>query len=482
MSAGTATSTTHRFLVHAAHRAALEGRYEEARRSAIEAAAGTCSAQDLLSAASVLARCNEHALALSAYERCAALEPSCAEAHRGAALVHRFLGNVDAAERACDRTLELNAYDPEIMHLRSSLRTQRRDANHIGQLEQCLDRAANDWRGTVQLCYALGKEFEDTGEYKRAFAYYKRGADLRRQNLHYDLDDDLRIFPALEAAFDEASFGERRARNRGCDSGRPIFIVGLPRSGSTLVERIASAHPQVRSIGESDDFARQLLALIAGGHEKKLPHRLDLPRAALAVSFSELGRAYVEATSRGLPLSVRIIDKLPANSLYLGLIHLALPRAKIIHVRRDPMDACFAMYKFLFRAGYPFSYDLNELADYYASHARLMRHWRQLLPSVSLHEIDYEELVKHPEGAAHGLMSFLDLEWDPKCLDFHKQKSPSMTGSATQVRQPIYQSSVAAWRHYERELEPLALRLVRNGIARNVAIPGDRVPCYNTGA
>ena len=340
------------------------------------------------------------------------------------------------------------------MYLRSSLRTQRRDANHIQELEQHLRRDVDDWRGTVQLCYALGKEFEDIGEYKRAFTQYARGAGLRRRNLRYDVGDDLRIFPALEAAFDTKSLSERRAVDGGCDSRQPVFIVGLPRSGSTLVERIASAHPQVRSVGESDEIARKLLTLITRSHGNQLPHRLALPRASLAVNSSELGRAYVDATGRGLPPSVRVIDKMPSNSLYLGVIHLALPHAKIVHVRRHPMDACFAMYKFLFRDGYPFSYDLNELADYYASHARLMQHWRRMLPPGSIHEVSYEELVSDPEVTARRLILHLELEWDPECLDFHRQQGASMTGSATQVRQPIYQSSVAAWRRRSRPTTP----------------------------
>ena len=312
------------------------------------------------------------------------------------------------------------------------------------------------------MVYALAKELEDLGDYDEAFKFLEKGASLRRKNQRYDLQDDIKIFTAIKDAFTRESV--EAANGNGHVSDAPIFVLGLPRTGSTLVERIISSHSMVTSAGELNDFAIELLKLIAADNEGKQPSRLDLPRASLTVDMNRLGQNYVRAVKPLTGDASRFIDKLPLNSLYIGLIYLALPNAKVVHVNRHPVDACFAMYKYLFKNAYPFSYDLDELGEYYIQHHRLMAHWRVILPDGWLYDIQYEDIVTDQKKATENLLDYLDLEWEDSCLEFYLNEQASMTGSASQVREPLYKSSVGKWSYYERQLLPLVDKLKNAGI------------------
>ena len=216
--------------------------------------------------------------------------------------------------------------------------------------------------------------------------------------------------------------------------------------------------------GELNDFAIELVSLVQQNNGGKNLPRLDLPKATLQVDMEQFGANYVKAAQGKAGDTQRFVDKLPLNSLYVGLIHLALPNAKIVHVHRKPMDACYAMLKFLFKNGYPFTYDLKELGEYFSAHYHLMQHWRDSLPSGSMFDLCYEDLVSNQEGVSRALLEYLDLDWEEECLDFHRNEYASTTGSATQVRQPIYRSSVEKWRRYEKQLQPLSETLEKCGI------------------
>jgi hypothetical protein len=243
----------------------------------------------------------------------------------------------------------------------------------------------------------------------------------------------------------------------GHAEGRPVFIIGLPRSGTTLVDRILSSHSAVQSRGESSDLGATVMRLASPARTKR-----ELVEISARLDPTEIGR---EFCSR-LPKATRthIIDKTPVNYLYAALIAKGLPAARLIHVRRHPMDACYAMYKTLFRMAYPFSYSLDDLAQYYIAYDGLMAHWRALLGS-RLIEVEYEDLVAHQEVATRRLLEQCGWAWEAGCLEFHRNETPSLTASAAQVRQPIYSSSVGLWRRYLKELEPLATRLRGAGIA-----------------
>jgi hypothetical protein len=240
--------------------------------------------------------------------------------------------------------------------------------------------------------------------------------------------------------------------------------VGLPRTGTTLAERILGSHPAVFAAGELNNFALQMMQqLRVQFGQAKLP-RHDLVEKSAELDFARLGQAYISSTRPRTGHTPHFVDKMPLNFLYTGLIHLALPRAKIIHLTRHPMDTCYAIYKRLFQDAYPWSYDLEEIASYYLAYRRLMAHWKAVLPGV-IHELAYEDLVRDVEGEARRLTDFLDLPWDPQCVRFYEGSAISTTASASQLRQPVYSSSVGLWQKYAQALEPVAIKLSESGLA-----------------
>jgi len=258
-----------------------------------------------------------------------------------------------------------------------------------------------------------------------------------------------------------------RFRHSGNESKEPIFILGMPRTGSTLVERIISSHSEVQSAGELSSFSIEMMKMIDEMSGGKPVDRLELAKRSTELSLGELGERYLEAVEPIREDTRYFVDKLPLNSLNIGLIFGALPNAKVIHVVRDPMDACYAMYKYLFKNGYPFSYDLAELAAYYTEYFRLMQHWREVLPDGWIYDVRYEDVIEDSLGESRRLLEHLDLSWEDDCESFHVSEHAATTGSASQVRKPVYGSSVGKWRNYERQLEPLRLALEKSGIFSN---------------
>ena len=322
-------------------------------------------------------------------------------------------------------------------------------------LKSTLDRA-----GQVQLHFALAKELEDLGEFEQSFASLKQGAHIKRRHMRYGVETDLQIMEKIRDVYTHDLFDGRIA---GCPSPNAIFILGMPRTGTTLVERILGSHSRVLSAGELNDFSLQLIRLVKSAFKPVSASRTEFVELTARLDFRALGEAYIHATQPVRGASPFFIDKLPFNFLYAGLIHLALPRAKIVNLQRHPMDTCYAVYKQLFKDAYPFSYDLDELAQYYIAYHQLMRHWNAIMPGV-IHTIHYEDVVADIETQSRRLLAYCDLPWENQCLRFYENSSASTTASATQVRQPIYNSSVAKWRHYETQLAPLRARLENAGI------------------
>ena len=396
----------------------------------------------------------QHRQACATYARAAELEPSNPHYLYNLATARIALGEMDEAERLLDRVIARAPEDYDAYYNRATLRRQTRTANHIAELEKRLAAPLRHPAGAVPLGYALAKEYEDLGESEKSFAALKRGADMRRRMLSYRVEDDIATMDALAQAFDPSVFARAQA---GYDDERPIFILGLPRSGTTLVDRILSSHSAVTSLGERSDFALSLVRQAGSGA------KADLIRRSTTLDFAALGRAYCDAIGAGQGEATRLIDKTPVNFLYLGLIALALPQARIVHLRRDPMDVCYAMYKTLFRMAYPFSYDLTDLGRYYLAYEKLMAHWRAVLPGRFL-DVDYEALVADQEAVSRRLVAHCGLDWQEACLSFERNASPSLTASAAQARQPIYRSSVGLWKRYARDLAPLADVLRAGGI------------------
>ena len=457
------------------------GRLADARQAAAAAQPRAASDPVLLDAIGTLYRhANDQQRALAAYSQAVALAPDNAHFLFNRATVRRFLGLLPEAEADYDRVIALNPADYAAYRNRSELRTQSTGSNHVAELERVAAHSPADWQGQVQLRYALAKEYEDLGEYARSFQHLQDGARVRRAHLRYDVATDVATVDWIIEAF-PASAAERvdgspvaaaatapAASSRAAAGDAPIFIVGLPRSGSTLVDRILGSHSRIHCAGELKHFALAIVDAVRQQSGGAALSRRDLVARSATLDFAALGRNYLdrargEVTAGNVAAWTRFTDKMPLNYLYCGLIARALPNARIVHVTRHPMAACYAIYKTLFQDGYPFSYDLAELAQYYAGYRRLMAHWSAMLPQT-IHQLSYEELVADQIGQTRRLLQFCGLEWQGACAQFHLNPAPTTTASAAQVRRPLYDSSLQQWRHYQRQLAPLASQLRAAGI------------------
>jgi Flp pilus assembly protein TadD len=437
------------------------GRAEQAREAAISAQQRAQADPVLLdSIGTVLSQTNEQARALAAYEQAIALAPDVPHFTFNRATVRRFLGDLEGAEQDYDRVISLRRGDYEAYLNRSELRIQTRERNHIQQLQALLAEGIPNWRGEVALHHAIAKEYEDLGEFERSFEYLQRGARLRRTHLSYDVGNDTSTVEWIIQSYPGSS---EVIFPSDASPATPIFIVGLPRSGSTLIERILGSHSKVRMGGELPQFALSVVA--AASRESQLAQltRQQLIARSALVDFGALGRDYVARVNALGMRSDCFTDKMPLNYLYCGLIRRALPNARIVHVRRRPMASCYAIYKTLFQDGYPFSYDLQELGCYYVAYRRLMRHWCETLPG-RIYEVQYEDLVADPIQQTRRLLNFCGLDWEDACADFHENAAPTTTASAAQVRRRLYNTSVSQWRNYATQLAPLREQLQAAGI------------------
>lgn len=408
----------------------------------------------------MLASVQLHDQALQHYEKASALDPGNASLLYNVATAQRFLGDMAAAEATLDEALAIDPYDFEAQAMRSSLRKQTARSNHVETLRGLLDDNRLAERGRPNICYALAKEYDDLDDVKRSFAYLDRGARLRRESMDYRVATDLDIMDAIRATFDADFFSDQ---HYGDDSQEPIFIVGMPRTGTTLVERILGSHTEIHAAGELDNFGREIMRQVGEAGDPRSLLRAQVVARSADVNFARLGRDYIASTRPETGHTRHFIDKLPFNYLYAGLIHLALPNAKIINLVRHPMATCYAVFKQFFRDAYPFSYDLDDLAQYYIAYRKLMAHWHDVLPGV-IHTVAYEDVVDDVEREARRLVEYCGLEWEPHIVEFYRNPEASTTASAAQVRQPVYRSSVERWRDYRDHLAPLEERLVRAGI------------------
>jgi tetratricopeptide (TPR) repeat protein len=422
---------------------------------ALEKKAGS-DPQLLCKVAETYTHCADHESALRCYRKASKLDADNPEYLFALAASEIANGDLGEGERLLDRVIELNPHDYDAYRNRSTLKKQGADDNHIEQIRKALDSGVRRPAGEAQLCYALAKEYEDLNEDRQSFEWLQRGANKRRSLLSYRVEGDLQAMSRLQSVFDQSLMNSNVS---GCEEEGPIFVMGLPRSGTTLVDRILSSHSKVASLGEINNFAYSLMHTIGAAGNK-----LQLIDMSANIDFAELGERYVKSIrSYGNPAPY-LIDKTPLNYLYVGLIHLALPNARIIHINRNPIDSCYGMYRTLFRAGYPFSYDFDDLARYYIAYVRLMEHWRTVATDALL-DVSYEDLVNEQEKVSREIVAYCGLEWEPACLDFHKNKSAVATASSAQVRRPVYRDALQRWRRYENELRPLIDKLSEAGIA-----------------
>ncbi len=399
--------------------------------------------------------CAGHMQACRCYERAVQLQPAHAPYLYNLASSYVALGKIAQAEALFDQVLVLAPSDMGAYLNRSMLKTWTPETQHVDALSRMLQDLPANHPGEVPLSYALAKEYEDLGEAEKSFAFVKRGADRRRSMLAYKVANDVAAMEKIAEVFDASLLAGAK---RSDEVETSFFVMGLPRSGTTLVDRILSSHSQVASLGEITNFVFALMQLASGSGGK-----FEMIQRSAQIDFSRLGQIYRDGIKGYGNTAVHLINKTPDNFLYLGLIHLALPNAKVVHLRRHPLDSCYAMYKTLFRMGYPFSYSLDDLGHYYLAYHQLMAHWRKTIPD-SFVDIDYETLVSDQKGATRTLLEYCGLPWEAACLSFHENASPAATASAAQVRRPVYRDSVQRWRQYADQLSPLANFLSNHGI------------------
>ena len=297
-----------------------------------------------------------------------------------------------------------------------------------------------------QICFALGKYYDDVADFAQAFRHYRRGNELQKPLApHYDREGRTRWVDDVMRAYTRERLSG--AHPGSSESTRPVFVVGMMRSGTSLVEQIIASHPAASGVGELDFWH-----LAAGRHEAVV--RQGLPGESLR---SKLAGTYLQTLAGRSADASRVVDKATVNCDYLGLIHSTLPRARMIYLRRDPVDTCLSCYfqRFSSSATHNFTWDLSDLAHYYREHRRLVDHWRTALPPGTLLDVPYEELIADQEGWTRRILDFIGLEWDERCLEFHKTQRPVLTASFWQVRQKIYRGSVDRWRNYQKFIGPL---------------------------
>jgi tetratricopeptide (TPR) repeat protein len=386
--------------------------------------------------------------ALAAFARAAVLlpQPGIPLANQGALLGQ--LGRAEEAEVVLGRALALEPDCAAVWYTRALIGRRTADDPDRAAMEAIL-RENRALAHNERLClhFALGGIYLDAGDGERAFAHLAQGARMKRALISYDGPATERWMSEIAAAFPATLFADDRRRALATE--RPVFVVGMPRSGTTLIEQILGSHPRIHAAGELRSLGRAVARALSSRDPRAFPGAFAPERC------EEIARDYLAQLAAVSPDADRVVDKMTSNFVYAGLIHLMLPRARIILCRRDPADTCLSCYSKLFTRGQEFSYDLVELAGYFQAQDALAAHWRKVLPPQSFLEVDYESVVGDVEAAARRLVAFCGLPWSPDCLAFHEARRPIRTASMIQVRQPIYSSSVGRWRQFRAQLAPL---------------------------
>jgi len=410
----------------------------------------------------VYTRCGSHAQATENFRQAVARAPANAQFQFNLAAALKFTGELTEAEAAYDRAVALKPDFYQAHWARANLRRQTAQNNHTGTLQRLLQAADLPVNAELYLRHALAKELEDLGDYAGAFNNWSRGNSRKKRELDYSATEDETLFAALQTSFSPELCGQLPA---GEQSAEPIFIVGMPRTGTTLVERIISSHSAVYAAGELQNLG--LVLKQAGGSQSARILDPEVVSRGLQVDPAKLGQTYLHSTRPATGKTAHFTDKTPLNFLLVGFIARALPNAKIVCVRRHPLDTCLSNFRQLFATDfsyYNYAYDLEDTARYYLQFDALMQHWDAVLPQRVL-RLDYEELVANQEQQSRRLIEHCGLDWEPACLEFQHNAAPVATASASQVREALYQGAAGRWRRYAEQLEPARRVLEAGGVS-----------------
>jgi tetratricopeptide (TPR) repeat protein len=387
--------------------------------------------------------------ALEIFQRAVALEPGNIQLRIYVALTYVNLSLIDEAIQCWKCILEIDPAN-SLAHLRLS--HLRKGGHDIAAMEGFYAKAQNR-ADQINLAFGLGKALEDVGSHAEAFRYLLEGNQLKRKEFRYSSTELSTAFQRIESIF-TAEF-LHRFPDAGVLDDTPIFILGMPRSGTSLTEQILSSHPDVFGAGELKALATLCTEGAARSSVPFPDHFLHLEES----NWRKMGEQYLSILRSKNSVAKRITDKMPQNFRYVGAIGIILPRARIIHCQRSPFDNCWSLYKNLFGEGHPYSYDLVELGKFYSDYHRLMRHWNRVLPG-RIHNLHYEKLVSSPQTEIPALLEFCGLPFDQRCIDFHKNERVVETMSAAQVKRPINKESVERWLPFQQHLAPLARALL----------------------
>ena len=390
--------------------------------------------------------------AVTLMERAVALAPDSAELRSFYGVTLKSVGRLDDAREQILKAIEL---EPRMFGAYANLNdlvdfSERKDLfEKLTELMKSTEDTESE--RLTPLIFAYAKALDDNGKHEDALQHYIEGGRRKRKTLPYDEENSVKFFADIKQAFPASRFTKRSFA--GNDSDRPVFIVGMPRSGSTLVEQIISAHPDVYGAGEVKYFSRSMNLL-----RDRFPTLPAYPAMIDEMDermFAQVADKYLQTLTADAGDHKRVTDKMLTNYLFVGFINLLFPNARIINTRRNPVDTCLSAFTKLFKDDMPHSYDLGELGRYYARYDDLMSHWQEVLPKGVLHTVQYEDMVGDTEKTAREVIKFLGLKWNPACLDFHNSKRPVKTASVAQVRKPIYTTAVERWRKYGDGMQPL---------------------------
>ena len=387
--------------------------------------------------------------ALHSYHKVISIDPVHKEAHIGLGHALSGLGEISQAIASYRKAIEI---DPENAEAYRSLSKNKKFTEYdsdIQNMEVFYNNDNSSSRQRMHLAVGLGKAYEDIGKYKKSMEYILEATRLKRAMLDYSISKTLADFNSLKKVFSETFFVDNR--NTGYPDQSPIFVLGMPRSGTSLTEQILASHSEVYGAGELSLISKLVIKTGSENSLKKYPYVIaDMSSEEL----SKLGYKYIESIRKLAGENKYITDKMPHNFQHIGFIKAILPNAKIVHCTRDPMDNCLSIFKNYFTTGHQYSYDMTELGQYYKLYQNLMRHWEQILPGFIYH-LSYENLIVDQETETRKLLEFCGLPWEENCLSFHKTKRKVNTASNAQVRQPIYKDSVKLSERYGDILKPL---------------------------
>ncbi len=399
----------------------------------------------------------EHTLAKSFFAKAVNLQPNHPPFMLNLANNLVYHGETDLSQTLFKDVIRIQPDSPQA-HWALATAIKAKDDSHIKQMKPLISARKNNPRARAFYYYAIGKEYEDMQQWDQAFSAFEQGANARHESIEYDEASEIEMFEFLKTHFTEAWLESGPA---GHQSHAPIFVLGQPRTGTTLIERIITSHSQVHSAGELQQLGLALRRLSHYQNPKRFS--AELFHSALKLAPEKIGSLYLQTTKRMQGDSPYFVDKLPQNYLMIPFILKALPNAKIVHLVRNPMDACFASYKQLFADAYLHSYDQQEMARHHARYLELMQIWRERFPH-RFYDISYEQTAQNVEPNARQLIDYLELPWEDACLNFHQQPTAVSTASAVQVREPAHTRSIGRWLQYKDLLQPMLATLIAQGV------------------